>query len=135
MIGGRRAVLLVGLGMVLFASGCGSGSHHPQTFVLGRDAAVGSRAAAEASVTVSVAKGLSVRVTTRPSQRVSGSWTIFCHAAAIGSARDADDFSGKAPLTVAMRDVTFGDASISCNVVADARLAKAGRLKVEIVTQ
>jgi len=135
MIGGRLAVLLVGLGACLLASGCGSGSHHPKTFVLGRAAAGGRRAAAEASATVSVAKGLRVRVTARPSQRVSGSWTIFCHAAAIGSARDADDFSGKTPLTVTMRDVSFGYAKISCNVVADARLAKAGRLKVEIVTQ
>ena len=131
MTGGRLAVLSALLAVLV--AGCGGGSHKKQT-VVGRDSAGGSRAAAEASVTVPAAKRLSVRVTARPKQPVSGSWAITCSANAIWALRDADDFSGRAPLVRPMRDVVFPPAH-SCTVVADAKLSASGRVKVEILKE
>jgi hypothetical protein len=124
---------VLGAGLGVLVAGCGGGSH-PKATVVGRDSAAGSHAAAEASITVPTTEGLSVRVGARPRQRVTGSWAISCHAAAIGSSRDADDFGGTAPLTVPLRSADFGGGAVMpCTVVVDARLAKARRLEVEIL--
>ena len=112
MTGGRLAVLCSSLALLL--AGC-SGRSHPKQTVIGRDSARGEHAAAEATASVAVAKGLSLQVSARPRQHVTGSWTI-------------------APLAVAMRDVDFTLAT-RCTVLADARLARSGRLDVEILKQ
>ena len=133
LIGTRLLLLSLAIAFASLVAGCG-GKSAPKTIVIGHDSAAGLRAAAEASVTTPVAKDLSIRVTARPTQRVTASWTILCHVGTLGSTRDADDFRGAAPLTVPMRDVGFGEgAAATCSVVADARLSKSGRLKVEIL--
>jgi hypothetical protein len=125
--GGRLAVLCSGLALLL--AGCGSG----QT-VIARKSARGQHAGAEAAASVDVAKGLSLQVSARPKQRVTGSWTIVCRAGDTPGARNGGDFVGKAPLEVAMRDVDF-TLTTSCTVLADARLARSGRLDVKILKQ
>ena len=124
------AVPLAGLAVLL--AGCG-GKSTSKEVVVAHASAAGARAAAEASTTLSVAEGLKIRVTAEPKQHVTGSWSIFCRVGSTASARDADDFRGAAPLTVPMRDVGVTAGAESCSVVADAKLARSGRLKVQIV--
>jgi hypothetical protein len=86
-----------------------------------------------ASVLVSAVTGPGsavVRVTARPSQPVTGSWTVSCRQGT-SSSRDADDFSGRAPLEVPVR--AFGGPGDTCTVVGTAKLARSGRLKVELL--
>jgi hypothetical protein len=71
-----------------------------------------------------------VRVTAAPEQRVAGSWALTCRQST-SSSRDADDFAGRAPLTVAIRP--FGASGDTCTVVGSARLARSGRVKVELL--
>jgi len=71
-----------------------------------------------------------VRITAAPEQRVSGSWALTCRQST-SSSRDADDFAGRAPLTVAIRP--FGSPGDTCTVVGTARLARSGRVKVELL--
>jgi len=129
--GGRLAVLCSSLALLL--AGC-SGRSHPKQTVIGRDSARGEHAAAEATASVAVAKGLSLQVSARPRQHVTGSWTIVCPVGNQPGARRGDLFEGQAPLAVAMRDVDFTLAT-RCTVLADARLARSGRLDVEILKQ
>ena len=127
---GRLSIVCAGLAVLLLA-GCSGGSHPKQT-VIGRDSARGKHARVEATGSVAVAKGLSVQVSAQPRQRVTGTWTISCTAGSRGSARDGDDFGGRVPLAVPMRDVDFTLAK-RCTVIADATLAQSGRLDVEIL--
>ncbi|HEX6699336.1 MAG TPA: hypothetical protein VF101_01245 [Gaiellaceae bacterium] len=70
-----------------------------------------------------------VRVTATPSQRVTGSWAVTCRQGT-SSSRDADDFSGRTPLEVAVR--AFGGPGDSCTVVGTAKLARSGRVEVQL---
>jgi len=98
--------------------------------VIGRNSAHGKHAGAEATASVAAAKGLSLQVSARPNQLV----TIACGVGNTPGARAGDTFAGKAPLEVAMRDVDFTLAT-SCTVLADAKLARSGRLDVKILKQ
>src|SRR5205085_9247671 len=128
---GRFAVLFAGLAVLL--AGCNSGSRPKQT-VIARDSAQGKHARAEATASVALANGLSVGVRAQPRQRVTGTWTILCRAGSRGSARDADDFGGQAPLAIPMRAVDFTLAK-GCTVIADARLTRSGRVHVAVLKQ
>ena len=128
MRGVRVAVLCSSLALLL--AGCGGAGR----MVIGRNSAHGKHAGAEATASVAAAKGLSLQVSARPNQLVTGSWTIACGVGNTPGARAGDTFAGKAPLEVAMRDVDFTLAT-SCTVLADAKLARSGRLDVKILKQ
>ena len=109
--------------------GCGGGSH-AKAVVIAQRSARGLHASAVASATAAQPGSMVVRITAVPEQRVSGSWALTCRQST-SSSRDADDFAGRAPLTVAIRP--FGSPGDTCTVVGTARLARSGRVKVELL--
>ena len=127
MKGGQIAALGGCCAFVLCA--CGGGSHAKEVVVAHRSAQ-GARASAVASATVAGPGSMVVRVTAAPKQRVSGSWALTCRQST-SSSRDADDFAGRAPLTVAIRP--FGSPGDSCTVVGTARLVRSGHVEVELL--
>jgi hypothetical protein len=126
MIGPRLAVC--GGCCALVLSGCGGGSHTKEV-VLAQRAAKGRHASALASVT-SGPGAAAVRVTSAPRQRVSGSWAVSCRQSTATS-RDAEDFAGRVPLEVQVRP--FGSPGDTCILVATAKLAQSGHVKVELL--
>jgi hypothetical protein len=128
MVGGRAAWLSACCVLVL--CGCGGRPAPPKDVVIDRTSATGKHAAAEASGKAGRFSTISVRVRATPNQRVTGSWTIACRSGT-ASSRDADDFSGRTPLTVPMSAVSFTNAD--CTLVADGSLTGSGRLTVELL--
>jgi hypothetical protein len=123
-----RRVAAVGACCV-FVCGCGKSSAKKEV-VVGQKSARGLHASAVASVTAPGPGGLAVRVTAAPRQRVRGSWTVSCRQGT-SSSRDADDFAGRAPLTVATRP--FGSPGDTCTVVGVGTLTGSGHVKVELL--
>jgi hypothetical protein len=97
--------------------------------VLDQRSARGVRASALVSALTGPGSAV-VRVTATPRQRVTGSWAVFCRQGT-SSSRDADDFSGRTPLEVAVRP--FGGPGDTCTVVGTAKLARLGRVRVELL--
>jgi len=127
MICGRVAALGGCCAFALCA--CGGGSHTKE-IVIAQGSARGPHASAVVSATAAGPGTMVVRVTAAPEQRVSGSWALTCRQST-SSSRDADDFAGRAPLAVAVRP--FGSPGDTCTVVGTAKLARSGRVKVELL--
>jgi hypothetical protein len=119
---------------VVAVCGCGGKGAPPKAVVIARDSAAGKKAAAEASGNPGRFGTVSVRVRASPNQRVSGSWSVGCRSGSgTASSRDADNFSGRTPLTVQVGYTSFQDLSMECLVVGDATLSRSGRVTVELL--
>jgi hypothetical protein len=125
MVAGRAAVLLAG-GVLL--CGCGGTSKKPAV-VIGGQSASGKHASATASADAGRYVDFTVAVTASPNQRVTGGWVVSCRVGTAGS-RDAENFSGRTPLTVATR--SLGTPQAGCEVTAVATLTKSGRVSVKL---
>lgn len=102
--------------------------------MIDRGSAAGKKAVAEASGKAGRFETVSVRVHASPNQRVTGSWTVGCRSGSgTASSRDADTFSGRTPLTVPLRELSFQDLILECLVVGDATLSGSGRVTVELL--
>jgi hypothetical protein len=129
---GRRTAL--GACCVVVLCGCGGKAAPPKAVVIDRGSAAGKKAAAEASGKAGRFETVSVRVRASPNQRVTGSWTVGCRSGSgTTSSRDADNFSGRTPLTIPLRELSFQDLTLECLVVGDATLSGSGRVTVELL--
>jgi hypothetical protein len=119
---------------LVMTPGCGSTKSKQRPYaVLGQKTAAGPHAEATAFVKDSYVAH-AVRITATPAQRVSGSWTLSCTGGGVAGGtigRDADDFSGKTPLTVATRPAPVSQPT--CTFVGVGRLSRSGRLKVVLL--
>jgi hypothetical protein len=130
---GRSMVLLSAVG-ALALCGCGGKSAPPKAVVIDRDSAAGKHAAAEASGKSGRFSTISVSVRATPNQPVTGSWSVGCRSGSgTASSRDADNFRGRTPLTVAVGYAHFRDVAMECLVVGDAALSRSGRVTVELL--
>jgi hypothetical protein len=128
---GRRAVLTSAVALLLCGcGGKGSNASEPQ-IVLGQNTARGKGVAASASVGAQGRTQFSARVTATPNQRVSGGWVTAC-AEFHHTTREADNFSGRTPLTVRIRPIA--PSTGKCTVIVTATIARSGRVKVELLS-
>jgi hypothetical protein len=74
-------------------------------------------------------KSFSIGVTASPNQRVTGGWVVSCKVST-ASSREADNFSGRTPLQVAVSASTGAEG---CTVVGVATLAGSGRVTVKVL--
>jgi hypothetical protein len=99
--------------------------------VIARKSAADKHAEAMASVDDPQFTKHAVRVLAAPNQRVTGSWTVVCRESAGNFTRDADDFSGKTPLTVQTKPVT--QTNSTCTFVGVAKMSGSGRVRVALL--
>jgi hypothetical protein len=77
---------------------------------------------------------LTLEVTSSPRQRVTASYVGSCVRGGIGGLRAGDRKTARTPLSMTLTLDTV-DYSDYCNVTADARLAKKGRVTVQLVAR
>jgi hypothetical protein len=116
--------------VVLLCSCGGDGQAREPEVVLARNTTSGKGATATASVEAQGRADFSARITATPNQRVSGGWVVSCVDFHVTS-RDAENFSGRTPLTIRLRPIPKGSGD--CTVVVTAALARSGRVTVRLL--
>jgi hypothetical protein len=109
------------------------GSGAAKITVIAQASKSGRRAQALASGLAGSFGKLSVRVTARPTQRVTGTWSIVCVSPPGLTSRAGDAFKGRSPLTVAMSPIPRPTPNARCSVVVTGKLTKAGRVRVQLL--
>jgi hypothetical protein len=126
----RRGAAVSSAVVVLVCSCGGNGKAREPEVVLARNTTSGKGATATASLDAQGRADFSARVTATPSQRVSGGWVVSCVDFHI-TTRDAENFSGRTPLTLRLRPIPKGSGE--CTVVVTATLARSGRVTVKLL--
>jgi hypothetical protein len=122
----------VGTVAVIVAAACAGAAFAAGGKIIGSSSAAGDYAIAQASGTAKHPHAVLVRVTAKPSQRVSGAWSLVC-TKGFGAGTKSGNVKGRAPftqpLTLPMRSVD------SCIVSANAQLSGSGRITVQLLAQ
>ena len=113
---------------VLALCACGKSTPKPAA-VLASKSATGNHASATVSHEFAVLEDTSVHVEATPTQRIKGGWVVSCKGESIS--RDSADYAGRTPLDVPVKyQEVLGRPR--CEFVAEATLARSGRVKVEL---
>jgi hypothetical protein len=103
-----------------------------RTRVIGRASASGDFAIALASGRARNPDAVFARLTSRPSQRVEGSWTMVC-SKGFGAGSKSGRYAARTPFTRRLRFPMTNPSD--CTVSASGQLARSGRVVVTLLKQ